>query len=696
MKFKQVQVFVAAMLVWGAAASGQSQQNRRTDVLVDAAPVKSLFSAGAQRSEERIIPMVLQRVDMVGDARTRLDASLDLEIISRWIASLKPSNDDHAAAIYLRLTQVGAASAALQEQLASENKPLNRVQQNAARQLHQLTYDLPGSADPNKLDEICRNVGMYVLELATGEVVNPSRMPVMRPSRLPTVSLDAPSERMQRPTGPGRSEPSRLIPSLTVSHPLRQQLLATLDMVERPAQYGMTDQDVAQLRPVLDDAIEIAAGLAGNAGVSTDDRAQLERQLTESLALFSDRRLRDLGRKRIGEMSQYRQVLGSINRLNLTEGNYRLLAPGFEYAQQNPKSSKQVLSAMERFVHFCAVYDNSPATLVYDANPTLARQIQKSYDDSRRAFESSRAAFLGDVENLGAGALSGTEPSDLDQRLDEMRIALDLIDALQAMPQALDTLNSFKSKSSQNLDRRVAKEATVAASPGNGPIRREATRVLKDMVRLADMARELEKLTITGPELEVFRQYTRRSPKDIYNKWRSNVTDVATQAANGVPLDTGKIDRNEMLMPLVQSLPSAVQVEAMLKNTAALERWADWGIDPVAVEQVLTPYRAAISDAFAGFLGDNSGPMQARERVQAENRPTLRFVLRSIGGASTLQEMPSRVHTVCAKLMTPLATNTYSAQRYFSLASAAIYSIHSDPSVSEDIRKALALRLRGE
>ena len=277
-----------------------------------------------------------------------------------------------------------------------------------------------------------------------------------------------------------------------------------------------------------------------------------------------------------------------------------------------------------------------------------------------------------------------------------MRLALDLIDALQAMPQALDTFAAFKPKPAGGLERRITKEASVAASPGKGPIRQEAAGALKNLIHLAETARELDTLKIEGPQLDAFTAYTKKTPEDIYAKWRGNVTEIISQAASGSPIDAKRIERNESLIPLVQSLAIIVQVETQSRQAATLQRWADWGADPKAVERVLAPYRHAAAGAFLGFLTDSTDAMHAWPAAQKDRRPIINLVLRSIGGAATLPDLASTLQQNCAKLMTPLANNNFALQRYFGLSSAALAGADDDAAAADDIRQALAIRLRNQ
>ena len=392
-------VMLAASALSASLALAQAGRPAANPALAGNRNVALLFSAGRRDIEKQLVPLVLAREASSGPARSRLEAQLDLQVIVRWLSGLKAPDDDRAAVQYLRLQQAQDVVANLTKAFSKDSDAeFNNVQQNAAKQLHQLSYDLPATPGNAQLDEICRNVGLLVMDLAAGEAADPARVPPMRPASLPPDIQEAVAAIEVEPSA--QVEPSRSIPYLSVSKPLRQQLLATLEMIERPAAHNLDADGVRELRQLLDDAVAISAGLAGNAGVSPDDREKLEQQLTEALALASDRRLRDMGTQRIADMARYRQVLGSITKLNLSDANYRLLAPAFEYAQKTPGESKQVLASVERFVAYCTIFDRMPATITYAAKPAIARTVQRPYDEIRKAFAVSRSEFLAAVESL--------------------------------------------------------------------------------------------------------------------------------------------------------------------------------------------------------------------------------------------------------------------------------------------------------
>ena len=113
---------------------------------------------------------------------------------------------------------------------------------------------------------------------------------------------------------------------------------------------------------------------------------ELERQLGEALALMQDRRLKEIGKRKIEGMGRYRQLLSAIIRLNLSEQNYKLLAPAFELAERSPENARRLIPTVERFVACCAAFDRLPAGLQFGADPASTRLMQKAWDDARAGF----------------------------------------------------------------------------------------------------------------------------------------------------------------------------------------------------------------------------------------------------------------------------------------------------------------------
>ena len=658
---------------------------------------KPLFAAAAAQAEEQLVPLVLQRTQFSGGSNLRLEAQIDLYVIQRWIATSTLSTDQQAAAAWLRLQQFRQAMAAAQKDLSPGNdQGLNSIQQLAARNLRQLTYDLP-AADVARMDTICRAAGIALLEFATGQAVNPSQIPIMRPASLPALPQEpAPAPRPREAAAAvASSDPGDLIPKLNVSPVLRRQLVRTLDAVQRPEVYDLTAEEGRQLGRTLKEAIDISAGLASNAGVDITKRMELEQQLGEALALLQDRRLKELGERKIEGMSRYRQVLSAIIRLNLSEQNYKLLAPAFQLAERSPEAARRLIPAVERFVGFCSAYDGLPASLQYSTDPANLKALQKAYDDSRKGFEASRSGFLGDVEMLGGAAISSTTTTDLENRLEEMQLAMDVVWAMGAMPASLEVLNTFKPKAPApgGLERRIAREAGIAAAPGKSAARKDAAAVLLRTVRLASGSRELQGAKIEGASLDLLQRYTKKTADDLAAKWRMNVTDVVNAAASGGPLDEGKVQRNELLLGMIQALPRLVAMENTIQSAGVLQRWADWGLDDRAVEQGLYPTRAAASAALLAFFGDSSEGMRNWAKVQQEQQPAVSFITRSIAGASQIPEVKGELSTACAKLLTPLDVTGYALQRRYAIAQASLARPDLDAKAAGEIRNGLAKAL---
>ena len=655
-----------------------------------AAASRPLFAASAAQADGQLVPLVLKRTEFIGQINLRLEAQIDLYVMQRWIALSAPNTDRQAAAAWLRLQQLRQAMAAAQKELSAANsQALNDVQQLACRNLRQLTYDMP-AADVARMDAICRSAGIALLELGTGEVVNPSQIPVMRPSGLPTLSPVPVPAPLPRETVAGSGDPADLIPRLSVSPVLRQQLVRTLDAVQRPEAYDLSADEARQLGHVLKDAIDISAGLASNAGVDVAKRMELEQQLAEALALMQDRRLKELGQRKIESMSRYRQVLSAIIRLNLSEQNYKLLAPAFELAERSTEDAKRLIPAIERFVGFCSAYDSMPTTIQCNTDAATSRSIQRAYEDVRKSFETSRNAFLGDVEMLGGTGISTTTAADLETRLEDMGFSMDVIRAMGTMPATLDVLNAFKPRVSGGLERRVAKEATTASARGRNAHYKDAAAVLQQLVRLAAACRDLKAAPLDEPSLALLQQYTKKTAEDLAAKWQANAADVVNAAALGYVLDEQKIQRNELLLGMIQGLPRLVAMESAVGSAGVLQRWADWGLNQSAVDQGVYPTRAAATTALLAFFGDSTQGMRNWEKVRQEQRPAVDFVVRSIAGAAQIPEVKGELEVACAKLLTPLDVTSYALHRRYALAQACLSRADLDAKLAGEIRDSLA------
>ena len=697
---KWSRIIAAAVLLVPLALTAQNNAPAPDSQLANAPAAKSYFVDQATAAEQILVPFVLQRPQANGDERTLLELHIDLQIFNRWFTT-STTTDELAAVSYLRLNQLHDAITTLEQQLEStKGQPLNAIQKEAAGRLHQLTYNLPSTPTVAQMDAAARVIGWNILLLATRQNADAAKVPSMRPSNLPPLRPENTPER-PAPTAAttSKSDPASLIPQLTVSSGLRQQLLQTLDMTRRPQQFQLTDADVKQLEPILLQAIDISAGLASNAAVDADKRTELEQRLTESLALYGDKRLRDLAVTRIQSLAKYRQVLGSITRLNLSQATYQVLSPAFVYAQQHPQDAQKVLADVENFVNLCLTYDSLPATLpapaagATSAAANLSRQLEKFYLDARKNFTDTRGDFLGTVEQLGNNTITQPTPADLDKRLDDMRTAMDILNSLGALPLAVDTLNTFKPRPIGGLERRITKEAGVAVSPEKGPLRKDAALFLTNILRLAATARELDNLKIEGPALEAFSASTNKTPEDFLAKCRINIYEIASQAAAGTQLDHDKLDRTASVKSLCDTLASAGNIEAQLRKADVLARWADWGLDATALNTALEPYRTGLTNALLGIFNDATEPDRSWPGIRKEQQPLINFILRSINGAALIPAQPTPIQTQCAKLMTPMTQAEFLPIRQFGLSMMIIGNQQTTAATAESLRKDLLKRL---
>ena len=658
------------------AARGQSPPAGAPAALLAPAAHAMLETRGRD-SERQLISLVMRRTEVSGDARRRLELQIDLRIIQRWLASAQQT-DDAAVIAVIRLGHLRDVMPLITDHLTSAKSPLGVLQKEAATRLHQLTFTLPADPSAGQLDSACRNVGQALMQIATDKPIDPAKFPPMRPSRLPGIDMDDPRAGDNSTT---RADSATIIAQLTVGGELRKQLLHTMDMIQRPAWFDLSDDDARQLQDVLRESLDISAGLASNAGVGADKRADMEQRLSESLALFGDKRLRDLAAQRIKTLSRYRQVLATITRLNLPKGTYLPLSPAFVYAQENPASPAQVLGAVEKFAEFSAAYDATPEVLP-ESHP-LAKLVAIAYAQSRKSFEQARGIFLYDISKLSANV------GDLAGRLDEMEITVDAVSAIAAAPRIVETFAAFKPRPTGGLERRFVKEATIVASNASISIRKEAARTLAGLVRLDTLARDLDSIQIEPESRKVLEKYSGKTPEDLLAKCRANIGDLINQAAAASPLDRDKLERTASLRTLVSALASAAAIENRLPQANDLARFADWGMDREELDRTLAPSRNAVKQAVAGLLNDQTQPLRALSRVRREQGPILRFVLRNMAGASQIPAMPTALETQCAKLMTPLTSAEFCATRYVSVG----LIILNSQLGADDLRKELNQRI---
>lgn len=643
------------------AAAGDPQ-TPKTGPMGELRATKVLFRDYAQWLEGQITETAVRRAELKGPARAQADLGLDMRLLCTW-ATTAQGDDEVLAAAFVRLRQMVQATYLLEQYMTEQRMAgLSPEQSAALARLHELTYKLPEPNSIANLDAASKTIGTCILQAVSAEPGAEGGMPSMRPKTLPATPNFAPPDEVKPATAPARVDPERLLPTLNVSQALRQQMLQIQQALRQAEAAKAPPAEVLALRRMLYDAIDLASGFSANAAIGGEERMELERKLTEALALYVDPRTRGIARSHLDGLSQYRGLVRTIGELHLSPQSYQLLAPAFNHAQRNPDQAAALLASVREFVDMAGQYENLPKEIVVGAQLT---RLTPMYQEARKTFEQHRNLYLGAVSGLDGDALTDSTPETLASALGDMRMSFDVVVAMGKISATVDTLNAYKPRPAGGLERRVVREAAVAASPAQGPVRADGVHALQDLIALADSARELAQIDVAALPVEALAERGITRLDELDAKWKANVAQVASDAAAGSPIDHEVIQRNQALPKVIAALNAAAGMQSTLKNAPLLERWADWDGDSETLGLVLTPYASSLNAAVSGFLNDATGPMKELPKAEYASYPLRTLFVRDLMAGSQLGSLPSGLQGVCARLATPF--NQFGAERFTSL-----------------------------
>lgn len=643
------------------AQQPQQPQTPKPGPLGELKATRGVFRDYTEWLEPQITQRAVRRADLKGAARIRLDLELDLRLLATWAASAQ-GDDEVLSAGHLRMRQILEAMYMLDEQFTDQRAASLTPDQSAAlARLHDLTYKLPEPNSIANLDTASKTIGQALLQAVSPASTGANALAAMRPSTVPAAPNFAPVE-PKAPPPPPQVDPERALPTLNVTPALRQQLFQ-IQQVLRDTEATRTAPAEAQaLRRMLHDAIDLASGFSANAAISGEQRIELEQQLTEALALYVDPRTRSIARSRIDGLSQYRSLVRLLGELKLSPQNYQALAPAFNYAQQNPDKAAPVIAALRAFVDMAGKYDAMPREIT--ATGQLTR-LPAMYQEARKTFEQHRSMVLGAVSGLDGTGLLDSTPETLTSAIDDMRLSFDLVGMMGKLTGAADTLNAFKPRPSGGLEKFIAKEAAVAASPTQGPLRADAIHALQDLIALAESARELPQVDFASLPADTLADAGIARVAELEPKWKSNVTQMASEAASGTPLDREALQRNQALPKLVASLKMAADLQHTMDGAPLLDRWTDWVGDRATLDLALTPYMSSLNGAVTSFLNDSSAAIKELPKVEYASYPLRTLLVRDLQAGSQLAKLPDGLPAVCGKLATPF--NQFATERYTTL-----------------------------
>jgi hypothetical protein len=99
-----------------------------------------------------------------------------------------------------------------------------------------------------------------------------------------------------------------------------------------------------------------------------------------------------------------------------------------------------------------------------------------------------------------------------------------------------------------------------------------------------------------------------------------------------------------------------------------LARWVDWSIDPGSLQIVLTPYKEAMSGAFAGYVNDSLDAVDKWSHLRSRYVPLITLILRDAAYAEQCEAMPMGFPAEIGRLATPFDGAPFGTERYASYA----------------------------
>lgn len=638
--------------------------------------------------EKELATKLMRRSEVPASGAVMADLNIDLRIIQRWVltqTAMAAAESDLQIAGLLRAMELASAIGKLESTLVASAAPFTRSQSDAAVLIHKMSYDLPDLKSVGDLDERCKRLGYAMENVASPTPIDARTLPRMRPERFPTDEAAGGNSTARE--GPRTlAELTSEITRAAVSTTLRQQLLAMAKATSIAGDSTDSAQlaDAAAMQQVLTSAVDLAKGLSATTALSAAARDQIETQLAEGLALFSDPRTRAAGKQRVARLNEYRLVMNRLASGGLSPELRKTFAPALGYAQTHADQGQRILNSIEAFVGTCLRFEAIPRR----ENPVT--NLRHATEDAAKLYETARAAFITNIND----ASDGVAFDALDSQIADIASAADLYAMLDGMQQMYETLNGYKPRPFGAIETRTLKAAVIATTAIKSPARADAIRYLGDLSKLAQLSRIVTQRSLSDIPPEVIKSYAGISLADFESKCRLTFNELVSQIAGGVEMDKIKIARLRAVGDLCDSLRFAAIAERALVNVPSLHHWVDWTLSAEQIQGLLLPFQTQLSAAFEGFISDVPNAVEKFVKRRDVFLPLVALLDRDAAYSEQCAKLPEGLQGDLARLMTPFEGQPFSTERYLSYAATVASLLASiDPDAAQSATDSAMARL---
>ncbi|HEY0010173.1 MAG TPA: hypothetical protein VGB55_15720 [Tepidisphaeraceae bacterium] len=634
---KRAVITLAVLATFSGLATAQEKRREKP-----AQPVllKNYVAERIARLERETAELIRTRADATADSAYR-ELRIDLRILQRWLTQelLTPAPySDAQAVVWLRHKDLAEVTSIVDKRFATGAAPPTKAQTDALGIVRKATFDLRPIETTAALDAALAPLGSALL----GVLGEPGKLVVMRPAVQAAQGGASGGEAASADQLAGR------VTQLSVSPALRQQLIAAA-----AAARTSTGEEAQAQTQMLRAAVELASAMQSNVGVDPAARAEMEAQIGEAIALYSEPRLREAGQQRLDAMSGYRKLAGDVASLSLVPETLRAVQPVINYARANPQESGKVMKALNQFAE---LEKEAAAFRPSGAGDAISRQG----DAQAKLFFNHRATFLETCGRLQGGGAFAAGPEELAEPIEAMKQTAERVQILRRLQKSQTALLELKPRPTGGLEKRINQSLARYADP-DPAVQKSAHDFIRDLDRLAAGWSSARASLAKPVAPETVQKYTGQAWPAIETQLRALAADSATAAASGGELEQAKLATLTAAAAMLEQLRTLADFESKLALSPALSRWADCDMNQEKLDKLLDSFRGEFNQtAQATLQGTPTGGAIARYRG-------LLTALQQLGAyADACAKLPEGTVGSVSRLATPSDDAPFATERYLS------------------------------